>query len=120
MFEYLPLAISSLNTAKSIASTLLELRDFDKITTATMELKSHLVQAYDYIISEKEHSLALQTRISELEKECNHLKDWSAEKEQYTRIPISNGIFAYVENNLVSPTKNGPAPHRNTDPLIGF
>ena len=42
MFEYIPLAISSITSAKNIATTILELRDFDKITTATMELKGYL------------------------------------------------------------------------------
>ena len=100
MLEYLSQAITSLTAAKNIATTLLELRDFDKLTTATIELKGHLVQTYDYIISEKERVLTLQAKISELEKECNRLKDWSTEKEQYTRKQIANGVFAYIENNF--------------------
>ena len=100
MLEYLSQAITSLTAAKNIATTLLKLRDFDKLTTATIELKDHLVQAYDYVISEKERVLTLQAKISELEKECNRLKDWSTEKEQYTRKQIANGVFAYVVNNF--------------------
>jgi hypothetical protein len=100
MLEYLSQAITSLTAAKNIATTLLELRDFDKLTTATIELKGHLVQTYDHIISEKERVLTLQAKISELEKECIRLKDWSTEKEQYTRKQIANGVFAYIENNF--------------------
>ena len=106
MFEYIPLAISSITTAKNIATTILELRDFDKIATATMELKGCLIQTYDFIISEKDRSLTLQTRISELEKECNRLKDWSTEKEKYSRMEIATGVFAYIENNFVGNTEN--------------
>lgn len=94
MIEYIPLAISSLTAAKNLVSTILELRDFDKITSATMELKGYLIQTYDHIISEKERVLSLQERISELENECNRLKDWSAEKEKYTRRQIALGVFA--------------------------
>jgi len=97
MIEYIPLAISSLNAAKDIASGLLHLRDFDKITSATMELKGHLVQTYDHIISEKERVLVLQSQISELKKECVRLKDWSAEKEKYECRQIAHGVFVQID-----------------------
>lgn len=99
MLEYIPLAISSLTAAKNIASSLLELRDFDKIASATMELKGHLIQTYDHIISEKERVLSLQERISELEKECARLKEWGTEKEKYSRRQIALGVFTYVDKN---------------------
>ncbi len=100
MIEYLPLAISSLNAAKNITTTLLELRDFNKVTTATMELKSHLIQTYDHIISEKDRVSALQSKIDKLEKECSRLKDWSAEKEQWSWREIGQGNFAYVRKDF--------------------
>lgn len=100
MFDYLPLAISSLTAAKNLTTTLLELRDFDKVATATMELKGHLIQTYDHIISEKDRVSSLQTKINELEKECSRLKDWSAEKEQWSLRQIGHGNFAYVRNDF--------------------
>lgn len=99
MIEYISQALSSLNAAKNIISTIQELRDFNKITTATMDLKGCIIQAYDHIISEKERVLSLQERISELEKECARLKDWSAEKEKYTRRQIALGVFAEIDKN---------------------
>jgi hypothetical protein len=98
MVEYLAPAIASLKAAKDIASTLLDLRDIDKITTATIDLKSRLVQTYDYIISEKERALALQDRVSKLEKECDRLKDWSADREKYSRRQIGTGVFTYIDS----------------------
>ncbi|MGC2064016.1 MAG: hypothetical protein WA610_13650 [Thermodesulfovibrionales bacterium] len=100
MIEYLPLAISSLTAAKNIAASLLEIRDIDKITSATIDLKGHIVQTYDYIISEKERVSSLQSKIDELEMECSRLKDWTAEKEQWSLREVGQGNFAYVRNNF--------------------
>ena len=100
MLEYLPLAISSLTAAKNMTTTLLELRDFDKVATATMELKGHLIQTYDHIITEKDRVSSLQTKIDELEKECRRLKDWSAEKEQWSLREVGHGNFAYVHKDF--------------------
>lgn len=107
MIEYLKPAIASLTAAKNIVSSLLELRDSEKITAATMDLKDHLIQTYDYIISEKERMLSLQERISELERECERLKDWSAEKEQYERKAIAQGVFAYMSKDFHGLPQNG-------------
>ncbi len=106
MIEYLSLAITTLKTAKDIASTLLEIRDIDKVTSSAIELKSCIVQTYGHIISEQERSLSLQTKILELEKECARLKDWSAERQQYTRKLLSSGVFAYVANDYQANLEN--------------
>lgn len=100
MIEYLPSAISSLKAAKEIITTIQELRDFNKITTATTELKERLIETIDSVLAGKEQLLLLQTKISDLEKECNRLKDWSAEKKQYSWRQIADGVSAYVENNF--------------------
>lgn len=96
MIEYLPLALSSLKTAKDIVATFQDLRDYDKIVSATIELKERLAETIDHIISEKERVSALKERISDLEKENERLKDWSAEKGQYERKAIAKGVFAYM------------------------
>lgn len=100
MIEHLPLAISSLNAAKEVASALVGIRDFDKISSATIELKSHILKTYDHILSEKERISALQAKIDELEKECSRLKDWSTEKEQYSLREVGSGNFAYVRKDF--------------------
>jgi hypothetical protein len=106
MIEYLPLAITSIKAAKEIATSMLELRDLNKIKTATSELNERLIEAIDSILATKEQFLAFQARITEVEKENDRLKDWSEEKNRYTRRPIAVGVFAYIETNFVGLLEN--------------
>lgn len=101
MIEYLPQAMASLNAASKMISALVEMRDFAKYATQLNELHSHIIKANTTIIAEQQSHLALTAKIQELEKECVRLKDWSAEKERYSRKQIANGIFAYLENDFV-------------------
>lgn len=100
MLEYIPLALSNLRAAKDIITTLQDLRDFEKITTATTELKERLIEAIDNVLASKEQLLTFDKRISELEKENNQLKDWSLEKEKYAAKAIAQGIFAYMDKDF--------------------
>ena len=106
MIEYLPQAISSLSAAKNIISALLELRDFNKLSSTVAEINNHIIKAQNLIFTEQEQRSLLTAKIQALEKECMRLKDWSAEKEQYSRKQIAVGIFAYVENNHVGNTES--------------
>ena len=101
MIEYIPSALSSLKAAKDIITTIQELRDFDKITTATTELKERLIDTIDSVLASKEQLLTFQEKITELEKENNRLKDWSAEKAQYSLKQIAISNFAYIHNDFV-------------------
>ncbi len=102
MLEYLPQALSSLGAATNIISTLLSLRDFSQYAGTFTELQSHIIKANSFIISEQHEHFLLTAKIQELEKETMRLKDWSAEKEKYSRQQIALGVFAYVENNSVN------------------
>jgi len=100
MLEYIPSALSSLKAAKDIITTLQDLRDFDKITTATTELKERLIEAIDNVLASKEQLLTFDKKISELEKENERLKDWIIEKEKYAPKAIAQGIFAYMDKDF--------------------
>ena len=67
MLEYIPSALSSLKAAKDIITTIQDLRDFDKIMTATSELKERLIESIDNVLASKEQLLTFHERISELE-----------------------------------------------------
>jgi DNA repair exonuclease SbcCD ATPase subunit len=99
MIEHIPLALSSLKAAKDIITTIKDVRDFDKIATATAELKERLIEAIDNILASKEQLLAFHERISDLEKENNHLKDWSIEKSQYEPKQVVSGVFVEIIKN---------------------
>jgi hypothetical protein len=103
MIENMPPAMASLNAATTIISSLIGLRDFAKYATQLHELHGHIIKANTTIIADKQAQLVLETRIQEFEKECARLKDWSAEKERYTRKQIATGIFAYIEKDTVAP-----------------
>ncbi|MBI5048127.1 MAG: hypothetical protein HZB54_04170 [Deltaproteobacteria bacterium] len=100
MIEYLPSAISSLKAAKDIIIAIQELRDIDKIKTATSEVKERLIETIDSVLASKEQLLSFQTKISDLEKECNRLKDWSIEREQYSCKQIGDGVFAFINSDF--------------------
>jgi len=93
-------ALVSLKTAKDIASALLEIRDIDKITSNAIELKECIIKAYDLVIAEQEQLSILQKRIADIEKENERLKDWSVEKNQYTRKSVAMGVFAYMAKDF--------------------
>lgn len=102
MIEHLPQAMASLNAASTLISSLVGLRDFAKYATQLNELHGHIIKANTTIISEQQAHLALTMKIQELEKECMRLKDWSAEKERYSRKQVSEGVFAYLENESMT------------------
>lgn len=101
MIEHIPLALSSLKAAKEIITTIQDLRDFGKIFTATSELKERLIESIDGVLATKEQLLSFQNRITDLEKENNHLKDWTAEKKQWSLRQVGHGNFAYVRNDFM-------------------
>ena len=105
MIEYLPQAMVSLNAASTMLSSLVGIRDFAKYATQLNELHGHIIKANTTIIAEQQSHLALTTKIQELEKECVRLKNWSTEKERYSRQHIAYGIFAYLENDRVGRTQ---------------
>lgn len=106
MIEYIPSALSSLKAAKEILTTIQNIRDFDKIMTATTEIKERLVEAIDSILSTKEQLLTFQDKITNLEQENKRLKDWTLQKEKYTRKLIADGVFACVDNESVGDFEN--------------
>lgn len=101
MIEYLPQALASLGAAANIVSSLVSLRDFSQYAVQFTQLQGHIIQANSHILSEQAAHTLLTTKIQELEKEIMRLKDWSAEKEHYSKREISNGIFAYIENSFM-------------------
>lgn len=100
MIEYLPQALSSLQSATQIVSTLLSLRDFSKHAGDLIQLQSHIIKANEMIISTQNQHSSLMARIHDLEYECMHLKDWGAEKKHYSCKQIAPGVFAYITNSF--------------------
>ena len=105
MIEYLPQALSSLNSVLSIFKTVGDALKQSGGTTNTqegiVEATSTLLDAKSKIISAQEEYSSLSSEIDKLKQDCMRLKDWKTEREHYTRNQIAPGVFAYIENGIV-------------------
>ena len=68
--------------------------------TATTELKGYIIESTTILFLKRIVSLRCKTKIDELEKQCSRLKNWGAEREQYSLRQIGRGKFAYVRNDF--------------------
>jgi hypothetical protein len=91
---------------QTIAKTLLNLRDFEKLNATVIDLQNAIITAQQQAIAMQQGYTVLEAEKRKLEAECMRLKDWSAEKQQYTSRQIAPGVFAYVENKVVSGFQN--------------
>lgn len=106
MIEYLPQAISSLTSARTLAKSFLELCDLNQINSKVVELQNVIMAAQEKVFSAQEQKSLLAKKIQELEKEYVRLKDWSAEKEKYSCKNVAPGVFAYIRNDATGPFEN--------------
>ena len=98
--------LTSIKTAYDLAKGIASLKtavERDKAISKTLEVLISVET--DAFLMQKEHSL-LTAKKDELEKDCLRLKDWTAEKERYSRKQIAPGVFAYVETASVNSTKS--------------
>ncbi|MCR4319306.1 MAG: hypothetical protein NUV74_03100 [Candidatus Brocadiaceae bacterium] len=103
--EFLPQALSSLNSVLSIFKTIGTVFNQSGDTTNTqeslVEATNVLLEAKSKIISAQEEHSFLSSEIDKLKQECMRLKDWKAESKRYARKQIAPGVFAYIENDFV-------------------
>lgn len=104
--SYFNLALSSLNTAMGLGKTLLDIRDFAKAQEALIDFNKAIIDAQSQIMMAQNEQTSLKQQIDELKQECMRLKEWSADRQQYTRREIASGVFAYVPNDFVGDLKN--------------
>ena len=101
MIEYLPKALSSLQTALSIGETLIGLKDSAKANRELEKFTNAIIEANCRIIDAQQMQSAMSSEIDELKQECMRLKNWDAnEKTKYIRKQIAPGVFAYIENEF--------------------
>lgn len=101
MIEYLPQALSCINTAITIGRSLIGIRDTVKLQDELVKFNNAIVEAQSKIISAQRNESALLSEIEELKKEIMRLKDWSAIKADYSRIQVGEGVFVYVRNEAM-------------------
>jgi hypothetical protein len=86
--------VSSLNSAKDIAQTMIGLRDAQAIQAKVLEFQAKLLDANSAAFTAQDERAALLKRVGELETEVAHLKDWEADKKRYQLSNIGNGVVA--------------------------
>ncbi len=105
MIEYLPQALSGLNSVLSIFKTVSDVlkqtgntantqESIIEATNALLDIKTKIISAYETYSS-------LSSEKDKLKKEIMRLKDWQIERECYMRKQIAPGVFAYIENDFV-------------------
>ena len=99
IFQALVNAGSAIANATDAAKRQAQLVEFQKVAIQANATIAELQNSKSALLADKQ----------ELEKECMRLNDWSAEKQNYTRRQIGEGVFAYVEN---SPVESLQAAHK--------
>jgi len=84
MIEYLPQALSCIDTAITIGRSLIGIRDTVKLQDELVKFNNAIVEAQSKIISAQRNESVLLSEIDELKKEIIRLKDWSATKAHYS------------------------------------
>lgn len=93
--------MTSAKAAYDIAKGINALKnEVDKNQAVSKILEVLIAVQKDALSMQEKHSL-LTTKIQELEKECDRLKDWQTEKERYELKEIAPGVFARIEKGLV-------------------
>ena len=73
--------------------------DAAKRNALLIEFQQALIKTQGITASEQIKNASLVARNQELEQEILRLKDWAAERANYTLQQIFTGIFAYIKND---------------------
>jgi hypothetical protein len=93
--------LASAKAAYDIAKSINAIKnEVDRNQAVSKILEVLIAVQSDALSMQEKHSL-LTAKIQQLEKECDRLKDWEAEKERYELKEIAHGLFARIEKGLV-------------------
>lgn len=94
--------LASAKAAYEIAKGINALKNEVDRNQAVSKILEGLIAVQSEALSLQERHLLLTTKMQDLEKECDRLKDWQIEKERYDLKEIAPGVFARIEKALVS------------------
>lgn len=106
MFEYLPTALSSLNTALSIGKTVFSIDQTAKSQAQFIDFSNAIIEANAMIAQAQHDGAALERELEEVKKECMRLQEFHTEKEAYALREIAGGVFAYLPNDFMGKPEN--------------
>lgn len=106
MYAEIQAAIESAKTLADIIKMSKELRESADLAAAVSEINAKLLHVGGVALAGQEKQAYLTARVQELEAEIVNLKDWSAEKAQYTLVEFSTGMFTRIHNDNKEPLKS--------------
>jgi hypothetical protein len=96
-FSALTSILTSLNAAKQIAQSMIDLRDAATFNERVIEFQSRIIDAQSSVFAAQEERAALVKRVSDLEQQMAALKQWEADKQRYELRNLGHqNAFAYV------------------------
>jgi len=95
-------ALTSFNTLKNIAQTMVGLHDVKTLQAKVIEFNNAIIDAQTKIFLVNEERAALIETIRNLEKELTDLKAWETEKQRYQLTDVGDGTFAHALKQSMS------------------
>lgn len=108
MIEYFQLAYNSGKAALDIAKGIHALGSEVERNNAVVEIQRLVLDGNANLLTAQQSYAAALKRIDDLEKEIMHLKDWTAEKQNYQLKAIDPSGFAYMRKPEL---ETGEPPH---------
>lgn len=102
-------ALTSFNTLKNIAQTMIGLHDVKALQAKVIEFNDAIIEAQTKIFLVNEERSALLERIGNLEKEVADLEAWEATKKRYELKQTSAGGYAWF---LKEDAQGAELPHK--------
>jgi hypothetical protein len=102
-------ALTSFNTLKNIAQTMIGLHDVQALQSKVIEFNNAIIDAQTKIFLVNEERTALLERIGDLEKEVADLEAWETTKQRYELKNTSGGGLAWF---LKKDAQGTEAPHQ--------
>jgi uncharacterized small protein (DUF1192 family) len=102
-------ALTSFNTLKNIAQTMIGLHDTQALQAKVIEFNSAIIDAQTKIFLVNEERSALLERIGALEKEIADLEAWEATKDRYELKKTKGGGLAWF---LKGDAQGSELPHQ--------
>ena len=98
--------LTSLNAAKQIAQTMIDVRDAATFQAKVIEFQSKILDAQNSALLAQEERAVLVSRVGELEQKITAMEKWETEKQRYELRKWGKGAFAYI----LKPDATGSEP----------
>lgn len=106
-FSVVTAAVSSINTAKAIGKSLVELRDFSQTAGIVAQLNGELLKAQESLFTLSAQLNELQQERHEMSQQLRDAQDRLAERGKYSLYEISDRVFVYRFNEAPHATNEG-------------